>query len=196
VHVHVYFRGASICSVWSPRLKPNNSTMQHANEVIVFVDVPDSGTISRPLASVVRLQGLDCCYMHITDPIKKLLRRPRKSFGVRSIGNCVRLCVDPGVERGELPNQVVEGASEIISRVPNQNATSIRDGDRSGVDFEHLLRCTSRHFKNLSLSFAGNTLTMNSAEFAAQGFEFVQVFTARLDANRHRSEDVTWERFC
>lgn len=131
-NVHVHIRrpnGVAVCFVYRWRLSSTTPVIegpgfQESREMPVFVWIREGAKEFRPVASFVRLQALDACYMGIVDTLQERVTVTRKILWCVVDRELRSILGVPGVQPGEGIDEIVEGGAEIVDRFPNQDARS------------------------------------------------------------------------
>lgn len=101
------------------------------SEFPMFVSVRDIAQPSRPVASVVRLQPLDCCPMCGIDSVEPGLFVSNEALARTLKGKLGSAYLAAGIELGEFKNEIVECGSEIVANFSDEDSNH-----RSNVGFD------------------------------------------------------------
>jgi len=123
------------CGVWTFS-GTETSCMAENGQVSVLIWVRNGCELFRPLNSIVRLQPLDICRMCGTDSAEK-------AFGLTPSPEALQRALDrelrallwgAGIKRGKLVDEIVEGRSEIVDRLADENGKHERDRAINSVE--------------------------------------------------------------
>ena len=96
-----------------------------ANEFPVCVWVTEGLESSRPIASFVRLQPLNCCDMSLVDTLEPTLLLPPHETLFRAFDWKLRSILrDAGIIFGKFKNDIIESALQVITNFPDKNRNS------------------------------------------------------------------------
>lgn len=140
VHVHFVARDGMFCAKYSrvphrKRLRsglPNLEGTRSAEgrEFPVFVFVGKVSQRPRPIASLVRLQPLECCDMASLDALApSLLFPPLELIGAVHNRKLRELLGRAEVKFGEFENEIFQRSTQVIANLADQDGNAHRGGD-------------------------------------------------------------------
>jgi len=102
-----------------------------------------------PIASTVRLQSLDCCYMRGIEAIEPSAILPKRESLLLAFDRELRAIYDATrVQDGKLVNKVIHSCSQIVTNFTNQHAKDKRHAEITGgsnLDFARSVRIEIPH---------------------------------------------------
>lgn len=148
------------------------------DEMHVFVWIGNIPKNACPVASIARLQFLDYCDMGITDATEIGVSATSETlFSIfdRKLSALYDLL---GVKVGQLIDEVIQGSTQIVNRLSDQDADFRRDNLRRAL----LVGCEGGDIElpRLILTDSGVTVRV-SRELIKQGLQIKQVFFAPTD---------------
>jgi hypothetical protein len=164
-HVHADLNGLAICGRFRCCGDADELIVRDKNEIIVFVDIAKVGEMPRPIASAVRLQTLDCCYMrgvqtsqgNIFPSFETVWRVLDRELGSSLGGARVKVC--------EFGDEVIQCRAETMCNIAKQSVIDVAQGARLARAYRLLrIRC---YDYGLSVGFANGVV---------EGFQTRQVF--------------------
>lgn len=139
LHIHLHPGVAPVCGVFRRGHRDEN-VVSDQDEFPVFLHVAEVAQRPRPVASVVRLQLLDSCDMSVIKPGQIAPTMfPEAILGVIN-RKLSLLHAGTTVQPSELVNKVVEGRSEMVRPLDDQQRNFVRDSGLAGLDAEELAR--------------------------------------------------------
>jgi hypothetical protein len=149
------------------------------HEFIVFVEIAKFLKRLRPIASVVRLQPLDCCDMRLGQTFKISTFPPIEVVCAAFDRKLCTLSFFAGIQPGELPNQIIEGASQANGGISNKDLTSV--GNDCGARLNHKRHlCFSRIYRQIGLSLNHRGFGLSGTNLSAENLQFMQVFVCPI----------------
>jgi hypothetical protein len=137
----------------------------------VFVGVGQLAETPRPVASLVRLKRLDGCNMSCVEGLEPTALPMLKALGLvldRELGIPVDLA---GIQNGKFIDQIIEGGSEIVTKLADQDAQNGRNLESSFYDelwFAQMLRVT--------IPLPGNSLSLLLSDDFDLSYKIIEVF--------------------
>jgi hypothetical protein len=142
VHLHFFARDRVYCARYRAardveEAKPigisKNAGLNEASmecKLAVFVGTGEALKRCRPIDSVVRLQSLDCCYMGGIEAVEpSTLFPPLESLLLVFDRELSSIDASPGIERGKLIDQIIEGGSKIVCDFADDNTDLDRNSE-------------------------------------------------------------------
>jgi hypothetical protein len=103
-------------------------TAPDTGEAFVFVAIGQVAQSFSPIASRIRLQPLNRCDMGRIDAFEPSTLFPPREALFRVFNRKLReVLTDAGIEFGEFKNEVIQGGSEVIDNLPDQNSNVCLD---------------------------------------------------------------------
>lgn len=186
LHVHFLTCGRMFCAQYSARnieeAKPRSVSEHFGNDVSylkhqasMFVWVGEITESLRPVASIVRLQLLDCCNVNIRKssqpsafaPVKTLRAvLDRKLTGVDNLA---------AIKDREFINKIIESGSEVIANLATQDAKFEWNPETLCEDRSELPR-------KIRIGLYGNSILLFASEDFDTLHEIIDVFLRPRDA--------------
>ena len=108
----------------------------------------------RPVATLIRLEPLDCCYMSRIEAIEPTSLLPERKSLLLAFDWKLRALNNPaGIENSQLINQIIEGGSEVVANLPNKDAKE--QGD-SHITFDRELELA----RSFQIKIPGNRIML------------------------------------
>ena len=132
LHVHGSIDGMRCCAwvaanptevTFKTTIAPSSDIASATHEMSVFIGIGTLTEQPRPIASVVRLQPLNCCNMAGADAFEPTSLWVSNKIFFRIYNRKLRAALlSAGIEYGQLENEIIESTSEIVTNLPHQNA--------------------------------------------------------------------------
>jgi hypothetical protein len=180
IHTHLVFEGIGVCGVYRILLGSDENSVLQEKEIIVFCEVAEDGKESRPAASVVRLQLLDCCDMRIADTFKGT---PSGFLELLwSVGDRKLCSLLPGsaVENSKLPNHVIECGTEAIGSLSRDNSDPNANHGIGVTNLPGFDRLAGA-YRSLRLKLDDSGLSLFSSDLIMENLKLGKVFAAPSD---------------
>ena len=100
----------------------------------MLVEVREVSQDRGPIATVIRLQALDCCHMRVAKPAQHLRSLPIKAVFASFDDKLCSGVLNPGVKLGETRHEIIEGRPKVSADFTEQNSGFIGDGNYIVVD--------------------------------------------------------------
>jgi len=186
VHLHLHMPQAERCVTLEPvnpveivplktRVGCHTGDSASLDEVTVFVGVGAVAKAFDPVASVVRLQPLDCCYMNGVDACEHPWGVTSETIRVVFNRKLRSLLLDAGVKFGEFEDEVIECAPEVIANLTDKDRNIHPEKGFGGSDgLRDLVR-------GVRIELDGTGVRLLPGDFANVPFQFGNSFVCPID---------------
>jgi hypothetical protein len=186
LHVHGLVGKKGFCAIY---LRADNNRAIHNGNSSVFVGIGDISKLSRPLATIERLQPLDSCdvfranssevfasplIFDVTDSSIKRFWRVL-DWKLRSLYFLL------GIEAGQRINEVIKSGSEVIGDFADNNAEFFRNRDWATSDIADINELIPFDRTPYTLVINGNTINLILAKDIDPSFQVTEVFACPID---------------
>jgi len=148
LHIHGFATGDyRFCATWR---RVDDGRAGNNCKVHVFVGIGESLDEFRPLASLARLQPLDCCNMLVADTFEKGVS-PTPELLYAMLDGKLRFVFDlASIEASQLIDKIIQGGSQIVDGFSNENTNDGGIGFTGTVAFPRT-PATTLPFHNLNI---------------------------------------------
>jgi hypothetical protein len=170
-------------------LRANNNRAIHNGKSSVFVGIGDISKLSRPLATIERLQPPDSCDVFGANSSEKFTL----SLSFDTTDSTVEIVYTVldwklrslhlllGIEAGQLINQVIKSGTKVIDDFADKNAELLRHGDWTASDIADINELTPFNRAPYTLVINSNTTYLILAKGTNPLFQVIEVFTRPID---------------
>lgn len=186
LHIHMGLEGAGACLRY--RSAKNHAHLLGANdegEMPVFIRVGQTAQQSRPVASFVRLQPLYVCDMSGIETSQESLLLPSLESLWRVFDGKLRAALRlTRVENSESVHEIIEGGSQVIGNLADENANLERDWQ--------MRLATLRMFIGdlLFVEIFGSEISLRLLKSLDLNIEIHQVFFCPFDSLERTTEEM------
>lgn len=186
LHVHGLAGKRGFCAVY---LRADNKRAIDNGKSSVFVRVGDISKLSRPLASVERLQPLDSCDVFRADSSEIFafpLAFDSADSAVKPLGGVLnRKLRSPylllRIEAGQLINKIIESGSKVVDDFTNKNAELLRYGNRATSDIADKDELVAFDGAPHTLVINRNAICLALAKDVNPSFELIEALACPID---------------
>ena len=185
VNLHLEVHGTAVCGRFSDHLPAEDLVMHNHDEVFMLVEVADLSECSNPIASVVRLQPLNCCNMRGSEAIQE----PSFAEGIslkafwRLFDRELVSSFDTCVENGKLDDEIVQSSSKTVRNITGQDSAGLWNRRMTGVIDTHELDHFTRAYNCARIGLDDGSFSLSLAEFGMEGFKLREVFVGPCESS-------------